>query len=63
MMQPKVQVRMLSTGELRELSPRDAKILVALKKAVYVGAPAGYETRHMEAAPAKRGPGRPKKAG
>lgn len=62
MMQPKVQVRMLSTGEVRALSARDAKIMVSAKKAAYLGDEAEtgtYSTRSMEAAPAKRGPGRP----
>lgn len=62
MMQPKVQVRMLATGELRALSHRDARLLVAVKRAEYVSAdmPAGgYDTKVME--PAKRR-GRPPKS-
>lgn len=62
MMQPKVQVRMLATGEIRDLSQRDARLLVAVKRAEYVSAdlPAqSYETKVME--PAKRR-GRPPKS-
>lgn len=58
MMQPKIQVRMLATGEVRELSHRDARLLVAVKRAEYVSAdlPAGsYDTKVMEAAPKRRG--------
>lgn len=75
MMQPKVQVRMLSTGQVRALSPRDAKLMVAAKKAVFVGGPVSrdeppvivqaeqtYQTRHLEPAPEAKRRGRPPKA-
>jgi len=44
------------SGERRELDERGARILVALGKADYANAPSQeYQTRSMEAAPARRG--------
>ena len=63
MMIPKIQIRMLSTGEVKQMTLRDARLLVACRKAEYVSADAAqtYDTKVMTAAPAKRGPGRPPK--
>lgn len=55
----RVKVRILKTGEIKEVPRMDARIAVALKRAEYVeDEPASsntYETRHLEAVqPAKR---------
>ena len=58
MMKPKVQVRMLATGKIKEVSQRDAKLLVLIKKAEYASAElptASYETKVMTPAPKRRG--------
>lgn len=42
------------SGQAKTMEARFAKILVAMGKAYYAGGELSYETRHMEAAPAKR---------